>query len=147
MTWAGSFKLLPGELVSFTFLHSWSVMDSLRWGRKGLFDASLHSWDGSEEVTLPGASANWKLAEPYTSTVEQISLSLSPNIFSLMKWLLSLCGGSDGGLGEPSWRQGEHIMWCQAWNLTYLYLYLNEVVIEKILGQGFLLTLSAPQDF
>ena len=39
-----------------------------------------------------------------------------------IKWILSLYGGSDGRLGEPGWCPGEHIMWCQDWNLCYLYL-------------------------
>ena len=44
-----------------------------------------------------------------------------------MKWLLSLCGGSDGGLGEPGWHPGEHMMWCQDWNLrTFTFILERE---------------------
>ena len=46
-----------------------------------------------------------------------------------MKWLLSLCGGSDWGLGEPGWRPDEHIMWCQDWNLcTFTFIGLSWIL-------------------
>ena len=41
-----------------------------------------------------------------------------------MKWLLSLCGGSDGRLGEPGWHPGEHI--CGVRTETYVPLPYNE---------------------
>ena len=50
-----------------------------------------------------------------------------------MKWILSLCGGSDGGLGGPSWRLGEHITWCQDWNLctfTFTFKGVGNVKID-----------------
>ena len=46
------------------------------------------------------------------------------------------------GLGEPGWRPGEHIMWCQEWNLrTFTFipsetLNLDLVVMTFVTSRG-----------